>query len=82
MPPAKKEPGFEKSLERLEQIVDKLEGDDLTLEKSLELFEEGIKLAQACGRQLDEAEKRVTLLLKDKDNHLVEAPFEPEQKED
>ncbi len=73
----KKEPSFEESLERLEEIVDKLEGDDLSLEDSLALFEEGMKLAQECGRRLDAAEKKVSLLLKDKEGNLVPEPFSP-----
>ncbi len=79
MAAAKKEPSFEQSLKRLEAIVDKLEGEDLALEESLKLFEEGVKLAEACGKRLDEAEKKVTLLLKDRDQRLVQEPFEPEE---
>jgi exodeoxyribonuclease VII small subunit len=74
----KKEPGFEKSLERLEKIVDQLESDELDLEKSLALFEEGVKLAEASNQRLDQAEKKVSLLLKDKEGALSETPFEPE----
>ncbi|MFH2126827.1 MAG: exodeoxyribonuclease VII small subunit, partial [Pseudomonadota bacterium] len=64
MAKAKKEPGFEESLQRLEEIVERLEDDDLELEQSLALFEEGVKLATACNLRLDEAEKKVALLLK------------------
>ncbi len=74
----KKEPGFEKSLERLEEIVDQLESDDLELEKSLALFEEGVKLAEACNQRLDQAEKKVSLLLKDSEGALSEEPFQAE----
>jgi len=73
----KKEPAFEESLKRLEEIVDKLEGDELSLEDSLALFEEGVKLAEECGRRLDAAEKKVSLLLKDKEGNLVPEPFSP-----
>jgi len=76
MAKAKKEPGFEQSLKRLEEIVDQLEGDDLELEQSLALFEEGVKLARACNQRLDEAEKKVAILLKDSGGSLVEAPFD------
>lgn len=72
-----KEPGFEKSLARLEEIVAALEGEDLDLERSLKLFEEGVELADVCGRRLDAAEKKVTLLLKDRTGGLVQEPFEP-----
>ncbi|MEW5911126.1 MAG: exodeoxyribonuclease VII small subunit [Thermodesulfobacteriota bacterium] len=81
MAKAKKEPGFEQSLQRLEQIVDRLESDELELEESLALFEEGVKLAEACNRRLDEAEKKVSLLLKDREGALTETPFEPEAEE-
>ncbi len=56
---------FEDALERLENIVDQLEEGDLPLDKSLSLFEEGIKLTRMCSNRLDEAEKKVQLLMKD-----------------
>jgi|Deesub1362A_J573_1020465.scaffolds.fasta_scaffold07493_3 exodeoxyribonuclease VII small subunit len=74
----KKEPGFEESLRRLEEIVDRLEGDELPLEEALALFEEGVKLAEECGKRLDAAEKKVMLLLKEADGRLAETPF-PEE---
>ena len=55
---------FEESLSKLEEIVKKLESGDLTLEESLKAFEEGIKLSGFCGHKLDEAERRVEILLK------------------
>jgi len=76
MAAAKKEPSFEQSLKRLEEIVDKLESEELGLEDSLKLFEEGVKLAEACGRRLDDAEKKVTILLKDRESRLAVHPFE------
>jgi exodeoxyribonuclease VII small subunit len=78
MAKAKKEGGFEQSISRLEEIVGRLEGEDLDLEESLALFEEGVKLAEACGARLDAAEKRVTLLMKDRDKGLVQTPFQPD----
>jgi exodeoxyribonuclease VII small subunit len=81
MAAAKKEPGFEQSLKRLEEIVDKLEGEELSLDDSLKLFEEGVKLAESCGRRLDDAEKKVTLLLKDRDQKLVQEPFDPQEED-
>ncbi|CAO0819757.1 Exodeoxyribonuclease 7 small subunit [Desulfarculales bacterium] len=77
MAKAKKEDGFEQSLRRLEEIVDKLEDEDLELEEAIALFEEGVKLAEACGGRLDTAEKKVTLLLKDRKGSLVQTPFAP-----
>ncbi|MFO0569876.1 MAG: exodeoxyribonuclease VII small subunit [Polyangiaceae bacterium] len=57
------EPSFENALERLSDIVEKLESGDLPLERSLELFEEGVRLARASQAKLDEAERRVEQLL-------------------
>ncbi len=76
MAKAKKEGGFEQSLKRLEEIVDKLEDEELELEEAIALFEEGVKLAEACGQRLDVAEKKVTLLLKDRQGGLAQAPFQ------
>lgn len=56
-------PSFETSMERLSSIVDELEGGELSLEDSLLLFEEGVKLARASQMRLDEAEARVEVLL-------------------
>ena len=76
----KKTQGFEKSLIRLEEIVELLEEDgELDLDKALALFEEGVRLAGECGKQLDQAEKKVTLLLKDREKGLIETPFESEE---
>lgn len=57
------EPSFEESVRRLSDIVEQLEEGELPLEKSLELFEEGIKLARVSKARLDAAEKRVEELL-------------------
>jgi len=64
---------FEKSLERLEGIVKKLESGELDLETSLKAFEEGVKLAQTCEARLGEAEKRVEVLLKENGSFSTEA---------
>ena len=72
-----KEVKFEKAMERLEEIVQSLEKGDLQLEDSLKLFEEGIKLSKVCMAKLDEAEKRVDILIKDKDKTVLK-PFLPE----
>ena len=55
-------PGFEASLERLESIVQELESGELTLEQSLERYEEGMKLSQRLTRTLEEAERRIERL--------------------
>ena len=56
----KKDPSFEQSYRQLEEIVRKLEAGGLPLDESIALFEEGMRLAQLCGRQLDTAELRIT----------------------
>lgn len=54
---------FEKKLGRLEQIVGSMEKGDLSLEDSLKIFEEGVKLSRECHMQLNEAEQKVKLLV-------------------
>ncbi len=68
---------FEDALNKLEKIVSKLEEGDIPLEESLRLFEEGIRLSRFCNQKLDEAEKKVEILLKDKDGMLKPYPFDP-----
>ncbi len=70
---------FEASLARLEEIVKKLETGDLPLEQSLKLFEEGTKLARICNKRLEEAERKVEILLKDKNGTIKAEPFEEEE---
>jgi len=67
---------FEDALNKLEKIVSKLEEGDIPLEESLKLFEEGIRLSRFCNQKLDEAEKKVEILLKGKDGVLKPRPFE------
>jgi len=70
---------FESSLKKLEDIVKRLEGGSLSLEESLKAFEEGVKHAAFCSQKLDEAERRVEVLLKRKDGTIGREPFEPEE---
>jgi exodeoxyribonuclease VII small subunit len=67
---------FEASLESLEEIVQQLEGGDLSLEKSLELFEQGIKLSRQCQERLSQAERRIEILLRDNQGRPVVSAFE------
>jgi exodeoxyribonuclease VII small subunit len=67
---------FEASLEALEQIVHELEHGDLPLEKSLELFEQGIKLSRQCQERLSQAERRIEILLRDNQGRPVASAFE------
>jgi len=70
---------FETSLKRLEEVVKKLEGGELSLEESLKAFEEGVRHAGFCARKLDEAEKRVELLLKQKDGSFIREEFREQE---
>ncbi|MBW1782054.1 MAG: exodeoxyribonuclease VII small subunit [Deltaproteobacteria bacterium] len=67
---------FEEAMERLEAIVQGLEGGDLSLGDSMKVFEEGMGLAKFCSEELEAAEKKVTLLIKESGGKLSEAPFE------
>ncbi|CAN5592127.1 MAG: exodeoxyribonuclease VII small subunit [Pyrinomonadaceae bacterium] len=67
---------FEASLEALEQIVRELEQGDLPLEKSLVLFEQGIRLSRECQERLSQAERRIEVLLRDNQGRPVVTPFE------
>jgi exodeoxyribonuclease VII small subunit len=70
---------FESALTRLEEIVSSLESGELGLEQSLKLFEEGVKLARVCNARLEEAERKVEVLLKDKGGKMIAKPFEEEE---
>jgi exodeoxyribonuclease VII small subunit len=69
---------FEDCLKRLEEIVDQLEKGDLPLEQSLALFEEGMKLSNACRGELEQAEGKVEMLMK-QGAKLQAQPFEPSE---
>jgi exodeoxyribonuclease VII small subunit len=66
-----KDPPFEEALQRLEQIVQKLEKGDLPLEESLVLYEQGIHLSRVCHAKLEEAEGKIEVLMKDARGDLV-----------
>lgn len=68
-------PSFEESLKKLETIVEKLEQGDLPLEESLKLFEEGVGLSAICKKELDDAEGKVQILIKQRDGSLKPEPF-------
>lgn len=68
-------PNFEECLERLEKIVDQLEKGDIPLEQALALFEEGMKLSNSCRSELETAEGKVEILLK-QNGKLQPEPFE------
>ncbi len=74
-----KEMNFEKALSELEQIVNKLEKGGLSLNESLALFEKGIKLTRYLRSELDKAEKKVEILLRDEKGELKAQEFNPEE---
>ncbi|HYO92537.1 MAG TPA: exodeoxyribonuclease VII small subunit [Pyrinomonadaceae bacterium] len=69
---------FENSLVALEKIVRELERGDLPLERSLELFEEGVKLSRECQERLNSAERRIELLLHDNEGQPIISEFDEE----
>jgi exodeoxyribonuclease VII small subunit len=71
-------PTFENCLDELEKVVKELEAGDLPLERSLQLFERGMELSDACRTQLEEAETRVEMLIR-KEGKIVAEPFRPEK---
>jgi exodeoxyribonuclease VII small subunit len=67
---------FETAMKRLEEIVAKMEGGEPGLEESLKLFEEGIKLSRVLNKRLEEAERKVEMLVRDESGNLKTEPFE------
>jgi len=70
---------FESALKSLEDIVVQLEAGDMTLDRALELFEEGIKVSRFCNSKLEEAERKVEVLTKTADGVLKEEPFSEDE---
>ena len=66
---------FEEQLTTLEGVVEQLERGDLTLEESVRLFEEGVRLSKACKQELDSAEGRIELLVEQSNGRLQAAPL-------
>ncbi len=75
-----KKKSFEEALEKLEQITKELEEGDLSLEESLKYFDEGVKLAELCNSKLNDAQKKVEVLLK-KNGKLEPAPSDDVEEE-
>jgi exodeoxyribonuclease VII small subunit len=75
------EPSFEKALSELEGIVEKLEKGGLALNESLALFEKGVKLARFLREELEKAEKKIDILLKDEKGDIKKEAFELEEEE-
>ncbi len=74
----KVEEPYDAIVARLERVVGDLESGQLTLEQSIEKFSEGVRLAREASRKLDEAERRVELLVRSADGEDEAVPFDPE----
>lgn len=74
--PAAKTEKFEVSLKKLEELVQCLEEGELSLDDSLKSFEEGMALAQSCRERLEEAEKKIEVLMKTKEGRRIEKDLE------
>ena len=70
---------FEKAFQQLETIVKRLEAEELPLDESLQLFEEGIRLSRFCHQRLEEVEKKIELILADAKGQPVTEPFDPDE---
>ena len=70
---------FEKAFQDLEKIVQRLESEELPLDESLQLFEEGIRLSRFCNQKLEEVEKKIELILADAKGQPVTERFEMEE---
>ena len=66
---------FEETMQKLETIVQELENGNLNLDDSIRKFEEGIKLSKNASNYLEEAEKKITVLIKDKEGEITEEEF-------
>lgn len=69
---------FEDSIEELKEIVDKLQSGNLPLEESIKLFQEGTKLIAFSHKKLDQIQKKVKILVEDKDGELTTKDFDTE----
>ena len=74
----KEEPNFEELMEKLEEITNKLEKELLSLDESVKLFEEGMQISKQCNLKLEDAEKRITILINQNDE-IKEENFIPEE---
>jgi len=76
---AARKKSFEKAMADLEAIVQELESGNMPLEKAIAKYEEGMKLSKFCTEKLDEAEKKITLLMKINNGGIVEKKIEDDQ---
>ena len=69
---------FEEQIEELEKIINELENGNLNLDDSVVKFEEGMKISKECNKMLENAEKKITILLNDENGEKKEENFEAE----
>ena len=74
----KTETNFEELIEKLEEITNKLEKEQLSLDESVKLFEKGMQISKECNSKLEDAENRITILI-NQNNELKEENFIPEE---
>lgn len=74
----KEEMNFEELMTKLEEITNKLEKEQLSLDDSVKLFEEGMKISKECNSKLEDAEKRITILI-NKNDEIEEENFTTEE---
>ena len=79
---AKEKKKFEDAVEELERVVEQLESGELSLEDSLTVFENGVRLVKLCNQKLTEVERKIELLVKDKDGKLQLKPLEDLSEDD
>jgi len=72
---------FEEAVSELEDIVEKLEKGDLTLDESIEFFQRGVELSKYCSKRLDEVEKKISILVMDENGLIKEENFQEDKNE-
>ena len=73
---------FEKAINKLEKIVNRLESGGLNLDDSMEKFTEGVELVKYCNQELNKAEKKIEVVLKEEDEYSDIVPFQDETEEE
>ncbi|MEG0641053.1 MAG: exodeoxyribonuclease VII small subunit [Clostridium sp.] len=75
----KKGKKFEEAVERLEEIVAKMESGELSLDDSIDIYKEGMDLVAFCNSRLDEAEEKINIIVKTKNGKITERELEPQE---
>lgn len=72
---------FEEAMKKLEEIVKEMETGNLSLEEAIAKFKEGIELSAYCNKKLDEAERKITMLIEENNGDLKEKPFKLDEED-